>query len=126
MAVSRYRTLVSGIQAALSKRWRNFLVLPVCNLKRDRAPVVYGYCFPLCWRCTAICGGLFAARLGFQSRSPVEEMCAATALILPCAVDAVFQYCFKVESTNARRIMLGLAAGLGIGVATKAYWNLGL
>ncbi len=45
-------------------------------------------------------------------------------LLIPCTVDGTLQYYFYIESSNVRRIMTGLLAGMGltiIAVYTKCF-----
>ena len=84
---------------------------PICNLRKERAPRFRNYCFPLCWRCTSILIGIVFAGLIERPDVPI----LATLLILPTMIDGGLQQWYKVESTNTRRILTGLMAGVGVG-----------
>lgn len=95
-------------------RWQHLFVLPVCNLRADRAPVVCGICFPLCWRCTAIILGMMVVRTGGLAELAASPLATGVLLVTPCGIDGALQYGWGVESTNLRRIVFGLLAGCGL------------
>ena len=83
---------------------------PICSGYRSRAPVIFGWCFPLCYRCTA-----FIISLIFSELIGVELTVIWTCILLfPMVVDGVFQYFLHRESTTIRRILTGTLAGVGI------------
>jgi uncharacterized membrane protein len=106
------RTLVNGARV----RWDNLFIHPVCNLRRDRAPVICGICFPLCWRCTAILAGFLATRFSLPRELNGPHAILPLFLVFPCGVDGVLQYFLGIESTNKRRIASGLLAGIGFAI----------
>ena len=85
---------------------RAFPRAPVCNCRADRAPRLGRYSFPLCWRCTAIITGMLIPL--------VLPPWLAVLFMLPCLIDGIAQYHAGIESTNGRRILTGLPAGIGI------------
>ena len=89
--------------------------LPICNFQRQRAPHIGRWCFPLCWRCSSILGGVLLG--GYLNASSYKmatiHHAYALLLVLPTTLDGILQYRFKRESTNARRIWSGLLAGIG-------------
>jgi uncharacterized membrane protein len=98
---------------AIFLRWKNVLHKPLCNLRRDRAPVLWGVCFPLCWRCTGIITGLLLCwRLRVTDATALGRI-FFVGLVVPCCVDALLQF-IGLESTNGRRALLGFLAGIGL------------
>jgi uncharacterized membrane protein len=85
---------------------------PLCNQRPDRAPHIFGYCFPLCWRCTSLIMGYIA---GSALQAGAYHIMFSILCCLPAFIDSVLQYKFNKESTNIRRIITGGLAGLGIG-----------
>lgn len=68
--------------------------------------------FPLCARCTGILIGymvgiVWAAVAGYFS------IILSLLLILPLLIDGGIQYVIKKESTNTRRLVTGILAGVG-------------
>lgn len=107
----------------ISKRVWSLGRKPICNLRPDRAPRLFGICFPLCWRCTGIILGVFLAP-GFLSCTFVVNISTihGLALITPAAVDAVAQYAYGIESTNLRRVTTGAACGVGLVIFLKHFY----
>jgi uncharacterized membrane protein len=106
------------------ERLLNIGRLPVCNQKPQRAPHLFNFCFPLCWRCSSILFALIAFRYVLKCLDMRPGMLTGMLLLIPCAVDGTLQYYFYIESSNARRIMTGLLAGMGltiIAVYTKCF-----
>lgn len=102
-------------------RFSNFGRLPLCNQRADRAPRIFGFTFPICWRC-------FSIFLGLKLLGPVtfslfeiypftiiQKGIIIVILLTPALIDGVNQYYFqKKESTNFLRILTGLLAGVGL------------
>lgn len=102
---------------------------PLCNGRPERAPHIGSFCFPLCWRCTAISLGAIA--MGFFNLSycfyhPLVGTIVALGLAMPCLADGLLQKYAKKESTNIRRILTGLLAGIGMGVACPVFYLVAL
>lgn len=102
-------------------RFSNFGKLPLCNQRSERAPKLFGFCFPLCWRCTAIILGwkliapLLANLFGNIVLTLVQKGLLISILLIPALIDGGNQYYFqKKESTNFLRIITGLPAGFAI------------
>jgi len=98
-------------------RLSNIGRLPVCNQKPSRAPKIMNFSFPLCWRCLSIC---FSIILGLKIISFNVNyrlnILYAIILLIPCLIDGILQYYFYIESTNFRRVVTGIFAGLGIAI----------
>lgn len=114
---------MSSLLKGLNFRLKNIGRVPICNCKRDRAPVFMGYSFILCWRCTSILFSLLGMRIFFDNNLQFKLMIKenivafsllATILVIPTTIDGIRQYIFKKESTNKKRIITGFVAGYGI------------
>lgn len=91
--------------------------LPICNKNQYSAPHIFGFCFPLCWRCTSTIasmyvGGYTITTVGISVN--LESRLFALLLILPMAIDGYFHYFGNVRSNNIRRIIFGSMAGIGV------------
>jgi uncharacterized membrane protein len=106
----------------LSERLTRFGEIPLCNGIAERAPQMWGFVFPLCWRCLGILGGYFSGLVVlFLKKYPFENrrtkmLLGTLLLILPTTMDGIVQYAFGMESTNFRRAWTGLLAGMGLGL----------
>jgi uncharacterized membrane protein len=90
---------------------------PLCNKKAERAPWILNFCFPLCWRCTSIIiGYVLGSILQVSFLGGRSYLFLGSMLSTPCFVDYYLQQKGKLESTNFRRILTGLLAGIGISV----------
>ncbi len=96
------------------ERFLNIGRLPVCNQKPRRAPHLFNFCFPLCWRCSSILFSMVAFRYILQWLNIRPGILIGMLLLIPCAADGTLQYYFYIESSNTRRIMTGLLAGMGL------------
>lgn len=98
---------------------------PICNGRPERAPHLFGRCFPLCWRCSAAAAGALVtvAAVSFIPLATVFHRWVwpmiGAAMLLPMVVDGALQYAAKLESTNARRIVTGGLFGIGIGLLSS-------
>lgn len=90
---------------------------PLCNKKAERAPRILNFCFPLCWRCTSIVIGYAIGsiiRVSFLGGK--SYLFFGSMMCMPCFVDHYLQEKANIRSTNFRRILTGLLAGIGISV----------
>lgn len=92
---------------------------PICNDRPDRAPHIGPFCFPLCWRCSSyllgvLLFGLFqSVLLNIYLKSGLFSIITIMVFTgLPLIIDGIRQYYFGKESTNRRRILTGILAGL--------------
>lgn len=87
---------------------------PLCNLKRDRAPIINGYAFILCYRCTGVVlGGVVATIIkynAFIDRSYLLLFLFSA----PLGLDYFLQELDIKISTNKRRLLTGLLLGFGL------------
>lgn len=91
--------------------------MPLCNCCKERAPHIRGFCFPICWRCLAICSGIIICHviysLGGISKTSIFGMISSVILIGICFMDGFIQLKTSYESTNCKRAVFGLGAGFG-------------
>lgn len=89
--------------------------IPLCNGVASRAPHFYGYCFPLCYRCTFFFI-LFLLTLmlfyRYQVKIPWYVIMIAMVFMI---VDGGLQTFFGIMSTNIRRSITGGMFGFAIG-----------
>lgn len=106
-----------------NEKWYQIIgKMPLCNRRPDRAPHVCGYCFFLCWRCTALISTiLFCSLISWIVAGNRYANCMGwgyflmgSSLILPTLWDGLRQYLFHKESTNRRRCILGIISGIGL------------
>ena len=100
------------------KRFALFGVLPLCNLNAKRGFFIGSFCFPLCVRCTALIIGFLATVLlatFLRAKRGKFLFLLGVICVIPCLIDGLLQYLYNIESTNFRRITLGLLGGFGIG-----------
>ena len=91
--------------------------VPFCNIQRHRAPRIGRFCFPLCWRCTSILGtflGCCYLLFPHVTLTSYWVYPASAILMIPTTIDGVIQYACHKESTNQKRIVTGILAGIGL------------
>ncbi len=92
------------------------MIFPICNKRPERAPVVFGHTFFLCWRCTMATLGIILAlifMIDLYSLLTKKFYIESTLLCLPMIVDGFLQYFFGINSTNLRRAITGFLFGIG-------------
>ncbi len=89
---------------------------PMCCKSPEKAPKIFGQTWVLCYRCTFISLGVATVFLpGFSIvRSDLLGACFLTLLMIPCVIDGCHSY-GQVGTTNFRRSITGLLAGIGLG-----------
>lgn len=88
--------------------------LPICNQKRERAPVVNKFVFLFCYRCTGIIlGGIAASLMNYLNVSK-QSYILLFVFITPCAIDGLIQELNILESNNIRRLITGFLLGIGL------------
>lgn len=97
------------------ERFQSIGIKPLCNMRADRAPHIGKYYFVLCWRCSSISIGMLLSYSYITVLSPN----IAIYLIIPTVADSILQYYVNIESSNIRRLVSGLFAGIGIGYLVK-------
>lgn len=97
---------------------------PICNHNPQRAPKIGRFCFILCWRCTGLCLGIFIGALVNYFYNLInldKKIIICVVMIIPCFIDGMLQYKTKYESNNYKRFLLGIIAGIGIGMITQIF-----
>jgi len=90
--------------------------VPLCNSRIDSALVIFGFCFPLCCRCTFILTGCLVAawfKWPFGAHGGLISSAIGFGL-LPCFIDGAYQYFGGVPSNNWRRGITGFLAGSAV------------
>jgi uncharacterized membrane protein len=83
-----------------------------CHQLPHRSYFYKGKQFPICARCTGIFLG-YLAGLAYAIIWGNLSALVSLLLIMPLAVDGSLQYVTKKESTNNRRLITGILAGVG-------------
>ena len=88
---------------------------PLCNGKPERAPHIGKWCFPLCWRCTALIASYTVITIiGYYLPFEISVI-ARLFLIAPLAADGYLSYYTNIhKSSNFLRILTGTLCGLGL------------
>ena len=94
----------------------------MCNGIAERAPHIFGFCFPLCYRCTFVVI-LFSITLyisyKYKRSIPIYVIILC---MLPMIIDGSLQTFFGIMSHNFRRALTGALFGFALGMlVTKAY-----
>ncbi len=112
------------IPIKLFKKLKNIGKSPLCNNKPSRGFKVFGYCFPLCCRCTGIIIGALIGFCFYNLSKQIEVTPLVFIFMLPMVVDGMLQSLFKIESTNFRRIITGMMFGISLVYSEKLINNL--
>jgi uncharacterized membrane protein len=94
----------------------------ICHRIPDRTFKVKKYYFPVCSRCTGIYISAFtyffiAAFIPIVYN--IELIILAILLMTPTALDGISQLLCKRASSNKRRFLTGLLAGIGLAILAK-------
>ncbi len=99
----------------------DFGKIPLCNRNPERALHIGDFVFPICYRCMMLGIGIFIGCIFFYILKEKKNMLfkfkhfiLAIILIIPTFIDGLVQTLSTYESTNLRRSVTGLIAGLGI------------
>ena len=103
----------------INQRIAAFGKAPLCNMIPEHGICIKGFYLPLCARCTGTLIGcvvtiflfLFVIR---RSKYRLSLHILSFLLAVPCLIDGLLQYVWKVESDNFRRILTGLLLGASI------------
>lgn len=94
----------------------NFGVVPICNKIVERALMINGFVFPICYRCLAISLSIFLFlpffALGLNNYNRTFFIISIFFMIIG-VLDGILQYGFGIISTNLRRVLTGGLAGIG-------------
>lgn len=96
--------------------------------RADRGIYIYGFCLPLCARCTGLLAGSIAGTAALhllksksdKNGNPVAALLIGSAMLVPTAVDGAVEYYAVEESNNRRRLITGLIAGIGCAFVEKS------
>ncbi|RLQ86658.1 DUF2085 domain-containing protein [Planomicrobium sp. Y74] len=83
-----------------------------CHQLAHRSYFYKGKQFPICARCTGISIGYLAGIIYAVIWGHLSMM-VSLLLIVPLVIDGGWQYVKKRESTNNRRLVTGILAGIG-------------
>lgn len=82
----------------------------ICHKLPERSFFYKGKQFPICARCTGILiGYLIALLMAFFIEIPLKF---SFVLLIPIGIDGIGQYLGKWTSTNTRRLITGILAGI--------------
>ena len=89
--------------------------VPLCNGIASRAPHLFGFCFPLCYRCTFIIlfflfTFYYCYKMNKKGNLSIMILC-----MIPMMIDGCIQTFLGIESTNIRRVITGTLFGYGLG-----------
>lgn len=82
----------------------------MCHKLPERSFFYKGKQFPICARCTGILIGYVIAIIGIFFINIPFLLCLT--LLLPIGIDGIGQYLGKWTSTNIRRLITGILAGI--------------
>ena len=89
--------------------------IPICNGIARRAPHILGFCFPLCYRCTAIFVAFFLILIVcYKKKYECPYWICALGLI-PIWIDGGIQTFMGIETTNMARVITGGFFGAMLG-----------
>lgn len=106
---------MEGVSAKGTALWMTLMELcskTGCHQRPDRSFFLFGCQMPLCARCTGIALGQLAGAIVSAVKTPSALVSAL--LLVPCALDGGLQLLTGRPSTNARRFVTGILAGLGV------------
>lgn len=97
--------------------------VPLCNGKSDRALHIFGFCFPLCYRCMTTTFTLLVLSIASKTILDISYIDKyklvyivpiSVILIIPMLIDSILQYFFYRISTNTRRVITAFLFSVGI------------
>lgn len=94
----------------------NFGIIPICNKIPERTLIINDFVFPICYRCMAMSLTLFIFIPTFSfclNKFNKFIIIISIILFLIGILDCLLQYIFNIDSTNLRRAITGMLAGLG-------------
>ena len=106
---------MNKIISLICERINHIGKIPLCNGIAKRAPHIFGYCFPLCYRCTFFILVMIMTLMIYYYRRKRISLSIAIWLLIPMVIDGCLQTFWGIESTNLRRALTGGLFGLGIG-----------
>lgn len=90
--------------------------IPLCNSKEERAPKIFGFVFPLCYRCIGlIIGGLLGSSMYSNGVLNYKNNLTFILMLgLPFLLDTLAQNMLKKISTNIKRLLTGILFGIAL------------
>lgn len=83
-----------------------------CHRRPDRSFFLFGRQFPVCARCTGILAGYVLAIIGAFFGLRLHHFLVILLFLFPLLIDGTFQAKGYWESTNIRRCITGILAGI--------------
>lgn len=85
---------------------------PLCNGRRDRAPHIGEFCFPVCYRCLGNAIGSFVGCAILSTYEYSNSMLPGMILLVPTVID----HFFLRKDTNGRGNLVRFVNGVFMGV----------
>lgn len=104
----------------------NFGIIPICNKMSERTLIINGFVFPICYRCMTISLTLFIFIPTFifcVNKFNKLIIIISIILVIIGFLDGLLQYVFNIDSTNLRRVITGMLAGLGFSYLFSFIFN---
>jgi len=89
--------------------------IPLCNGISSRAPHFFGYCFPLCYRCTFFLLLFLITLIVCYRKQKKLSFILCFLCLIPMIIDGSLQTFLGINSTNLRRALTGAMFGFGLG-----------
>lgn len=86
---------------------------PLCNGRRDRAPHIGEFCFPVCYRCLGNIIGSFVGCVILKTYEYSNNMLSGMILLLPTVIDRFFLRKDTNGRGNSVRFVNGILMGVG-------------
>jgi len=93
--------------------------IPLCNGIASRAPHIFGFCFPLCYRCTFVLLSFFITFVLIYKKEKINIKNIYLILLLPLIIDGSLQTFCSIESNNLRRSITGILFGIALAILIK-------
>jgi len=90
--------------------------IPLCNMRKERAPKFFGFVFPLCYRCVGLIVGGLLGSIAYSNSviNYKNNLTFISILGLPFLLDTLAQNMFKKNSTNTKRLLTGILFGIAL------------
>lgn len=105
-------------------RFKHIGEIPLCNGISSRAPHIFGFSFPLCYRCSAFIIAFLCTLYYGRHHQRRYNLWVYVLCLLPMIIDGCLQTFWYVESTNLRRVLTGSLFGYGIGMLVTYLFQL--
>lgn len=94
--------------------------VPLCNGMAHRAPHIFGFCFPICYRCLFIMLGFGISYFLLTQTIKKIPWFIGILLMIPMLIDGFTQTLTTYESTNIKRVLTGSMFGIGFAIVILA------